>query len=315
MNKSSCLFHATVGLALWASFSGNLAAQTSSPSSVPVHLVVTVEARHGSNVPEVGRDDVMVYEGHDRDQITNWVPAQGDNAGLELFILLDDGSNVSLGTQLEELRHFIASQPASTKVGLAYMQNGTAKVAQDLTSDHALAAKALRLPLGVGGINASPYFSLSDLIKRWPESTGRREVLMVSDGIDGYYGSGDLDDPYLSAAIDDAQRAGIVVSVIYTPGAGHEGHSYWRTYWGQIYLARVGDETGGESYYIGFNGPPVSFNPFLEDLERRLGHQYLLTFIAKPQKKKGFQRVKVMTEVSNAELVSAGKVYVPATTQ
>jgi hypothetical protein len=129
-----------------------------------------------------------------------------------------------------------------------------------------------------------------------------------------YYGSGDLLDPYLSAAIEDAQRAGVVVFAIYTPGVGHYGHSYWRTYWGQIYLSRLTDETGGESYHIGFTGPPVSFDPYLDDLGHHLTHQYFLTFNAKPQKKNGWQPVKVTTEVPNAELVSAGKVYVSAAT-
>jgi hypothetical protein len=311
MIRFRSLFNLALGFAWCASLTGILAAQTSDTQAVQAHMLVTVEARHGSDVPTVGHDDVMVYEGHDRDQILNWVPAQGDNAALELFILLDDGSNFSLGSQLEDIRHFIAAQPPTTKIGIAYMQNGTAKVEQELTSDHARGAKALRLPLGIAGINASPYFSISDLIKRWPETTVRREILVASDGIDNYYGSGNLDDPYLDAAIDDAQRAGVVVFAIYTPGFGHESHSYWRTYWGQIYLSRLGDETGGESYYIGFNGPPPSFNPFLDDLGHRLTHQYFLTFVPKRQKKNGFQRVKLTTEVSNAELVAPNSVYVP----
>ncbi|HYW38472.1 MAG TPA: hypothetical protein VE957_10190 [Terriglobales bacterium] len=300
-------------LAMWASVTGSLAAEEAPPANgTPAHMVVTVEAVHGSNVPVIGREDVLVYEGRDRDKVTDWVPAQGDHAGLELVVMLDDGSNISLGTQLEDLRQFITAQPASTKIGVAYMQNGIAKMEQNLTSDHALAAKALRLPMGIHGINGSPYFSLSDLIKRWPETTARREVLMVSDGIDLYYGSGDLLDPYLAAAIEDAQRAGVVVFVIYTPGGGHYGHSYWRTYWGQLYLAQVAEETGGESYYIGFFGPPVAFTPYLDNMEHRLTCQYLLTFTAKPQKKSGLQRVKLMTEVPNAELVSAERVYVAA---
>jgi hypothetical protein len=53
----------------------------------------------------------------------------------------------------------------------------------------------------------------------------------------------------------------------------------------------------------------------MEDITRKLNHQYLLTFMAKPQKKAGMQRVKVQTEVPNAELVSADRVYVPATPQ
>ena len=68
--------------------------------------------------------------------------------------------------------------------------------------------KALRLPMGLRGVNGSPYFSLTDLIKRWPASMARREVLMVSDGIDLYYGTGDLNDPYLQEAIEDGAARG-----------------------------------------------------------------------------------------------------------
>ena len=307
MKNFSGLVVAVIGLLL-SVFPGRVLAQ----NGASAHLLVTVEARHGNDIPELSQRDVMVQEGHDRDQVTNWIPAQGDHADLELFILLDDGSNASLGTQLDELRKFMEAQPASTKIGVAYMQNGIAKVQQNLTSDHAAAAKSLRLPMGMAGINGSPYFSISDLVKRWPQSTARREVLVISDGIDRYYGSGDLDDPYLSAAIDDAQRAGIVVFGIYTPSVGHFGHSYWQTYWGQLYLSKLADQTGGESYYIGFNGPPVDFNPFLQDLDRHLSHQYLLEFVPKLEKKSGWRKVKVSTEVPNAELVSVDKVYVQA---
>ena len=222
-----------------------LSAQGAPAGGIPVHTIVTVESHHGSNPPVIQREDVMVYEGKDRDTVTEWVPAQGDRAGLELFILLDDGSNVSLGTQLEDIRQFINSQPASTRIGVAYMQNGTARIEQNLTSDHALAAKALRLPLGSRGVNASPYFSVSDLVKRWPASTARREIFMASDGVDLYYGAGDSQDPYLQDAIEDAQRAGILVSAVYTPSVGHIGHSYWLTYWGQLYLSELAEKTGG----------------------------------------------------------------------
>jgi hypothetical protein len=289
------------------------AAGQQSANGVPAHMVVTVEPHHGSEVPPLNREDVMVYEGKDRDAVTEWIPAQGDRAGLELFIMLDDGADSSLGQQLQDLRKFIDAQPASTKIGIAYMQNGTARIEQNLTSDHAQAAKALRLPMGIRGANGSPYFSLTDLIKRWPESPERREVLMASDGVDLFYGSGDLLDPYVDEAIQNAQRAGILVSAIYTPGVGHFGHSYWQTYWGQLYLAQLADKTGGEAYYIGFNGPPVSFAPYLEDLDHRLSHQYFLTFLAKPPKKAGWQSVKLRTEVPKVDLVSADRIYVAPT--
>jgi hypothetical protein len=260
----------------------------------------------------VNREDVMVYERKNRDQVTDWVPAQGDHAGLEFFVLIDDGSSSALGTQLTDIKKFIAGLPASAQAGVAYMQNGIARIEQNLTSDHDLAAKAVRIPLGYFSANASPYFSLSDLLKRWRPDGNRQEVIMITSGSDPYYGSGDTQDPYLTAAIEDCQRAGVLVSAIYAPGAGHSGHSHWLNYWGQIYLSKLTEETGGEGYYIGFFGAAPDFSPYLKDAADRLNHQYLLTFLAQPQKKSGFEPVKVRTELHNLDLVSADAVYVPA---
>lgn len=286
-------------------------AQRAPATSAPaVRMVVTAEPHKGKELPTITQQDVAVYEGKDRDTVTGWVPAQGENAALELFVLLDDSSNMTLGSQLEDIKNFVNQQPSTTKVGVAYMQNGIARIVQDLTNDHAQAANALRLPMGIGGANASPYFSISDLIKRWPATHARREMLVVSDGIDPYYPNADFQDPYLDAAISDAQGAGILISAIYTPGVGHLAHSYWMAYWGQLYLAEIADKTGGESYYIGFNGPPVAFAPYLQDVMDRLNRQYLLTFLPRPVKKAGLRPVKVTTELQNVDLVSAKQVYV-----
>jgi len=193
---------------------------------------------------------------------------------------------------------------------VAYIRNGIADILQNPTDDHSQAAKALRLPLADAGASGSPYFSVVDLIKRWPEGPVRREILMVSDGIDRF-GDGGPSNPYVDSAIEQAQRAGVIIYSIYAPGVGHYGHSFWRMNWGQNYLSQISDETGGESYYLGF-GAPVSFAPYLEDLSHRLTRQYLLTFLAKPERKAGFQHFKLRTEVPNAELVAADRVYVPA---
>lgn len=285
--------------------------QTSSYQGVATQLVVTAEPKKGSTVPVIKQDDVLVYEGHTRDQVTGWIPATGDQAALDLFLLIDDSSSETLGTQLEDIKKFIQSQPQTTKVGVAYMQNGIARVVQDLTTDHAAAAKSVRLPMGIGGANASPYFSLSDLAKRWPDDgVPRRAVMMVTDGIDRYYGEFNLQDPYLDAAIDDSLRAHIMVSAIYEPAAGHFGHSYWESYWGQLYLSDVAEQTGGEAYYIGFTGSPVSFSPYFDQMANRLSHQYLLTFLAQRPKKAGWQTVRLNCEQPNVDLISAKKVWV-----
>lgn len=286
------------------------AQQPSVPSGVPARLVVTVEANHGSTLPVINREDVMVYEGHNRDEITDWIPLQGDQAALGLFILIDDGLGSSVDIQLNDLKKFIAAQPPTTSIGIGYMRDGTVQVTQNPTTDHDAAIKNLRIPFGERGISPSPYLSVVDLIKRWPEKQVRREILMISDGIDGLNGGGPSN-PFLDQAIDAAQRTGVIVYSIYSPGAGHYGHSFWRTNWGQNFLSELSDETGGESYGL-LLGAPVSFSPYLEDLSQRLTHQYLLTFVARPEKKAGDRQIKLRTEVPNADLVSANKIYTPA---
>jgi hypothetical protein len=275
------------------------------PPATPIQLTLTVEARHGKEVPVMKPGDIMVFQKNQRLTVTDL----DGRAALELYILIDDASGMSLGTQFNDLKQFIETQPAETSIGIGYMRNGTVEFTQALTADHAKAAKGLRLALGYPGVMPSPFLSLSDLIKRWPASAARHEVLMVSSGIDPL--GGGVVDPYLDAAIDHAQRAGVIVYTIYEPAAGHGGHSFWRMNWGQNHLAQIAEETGGESYMLGF-GPLVSFAPYLAEISEHLAHQYVVTFLATPRNKAGFQSIRLTTEVPNAELVSAGKVYVPA---
>ena len=120
-----------------------------------------------------------------------------------------------------------------------------------------------------------------------------------------------LVDPYLDSAIEDAQRNEVIVYGIYMPAAGHSGHSFFRINWGQSHLAQLAEETGGEAYMLGFE-PPISFAPYLDDIAAHLMHQYRVTFLMTPERKGGFRDVRFATEVPNAELVAASKVYVAA---
>jgi hypothetical protein len=294
---------------------GLLAAQQANePTGTPVHTVVSVEPKHGNQIPMITQKDIQVYQDHDKRPVTSWIPATGDRAGLELAILIDDSAGISFGSQMEDIRAFINEQANTTLIALGYMQNGTVYLAHEFSNDHAAVAKTLRLPQGFVGAEASPYFSLMDFMKRWPVTPAipRREVLMITDGIDTFY-PGVYPDPYVDQTVKDAQCAGIVVYSIYTPGAGHFGHSYWRVYWGQNYLSELSDQTGGESYY--FLGPqaPVSFSPYLTTLNRQLGQQFLLTFLAKPEKKAGTEPLKISSEIRSVDFVNAGRVCVSAT--
>src|SRR3989442_7134950 len=190
MKKSHLIIIAGALLAVTALATSRVVAQQTSSTGVPVHMVVTVEPRHGSNVPVINREDVMVYQGHDRAKVTDWLPLQGEHAGLQLFILIDDAANTSLGSQLEDIRQFINAQPATTAIGVAYMRNGTADILQNLTNDHAQAGKALRLPFGDAGAAGNPHFSLVCLVKRRAGNPGCPGVLKRFDGIQSLLGPG-----------------------------------------------------------------------------------------------------------------------------
>jgi len=285
-----------------------LSARDLPDTGLPVSVVVTARAHKGVSAPQLTVDDVLVSHNRQHMQVTGLEPLRGQS-GLQLWMLIDDGSSTNLGTQLADLKRFVLAQPATAQIGIGYMQNGRVQVAQSLTSDHQRAAQAMRLPTAMPGISASPYLALTELIRKWPAGSAAREVLMVSSGIDPIYGPGP-EDPYLDEAIDAAQRAGVVVFSVYYSGAGRWGHGYWQLFWGQDYLAQLSDQTGGELYWLGTQDP-VSLAPYLDDLSSRLNSQYLLTFLARPENKAGFQDVRISTEHPDVNLVGPSKVYVP----
>ena len=285
--------------------------QASTPSAnVAVSMIVSVEAKHGKEEPVIYKEDVRVFHDRDRLPVKEWVPYRGEQAGLELYILIDDSSTTEVGAQLDDLRKFITAQPETTLAGVGYIRNGAVDVRQSFTKDHSLASRALRLPFGSGGASDSPYTAITDLIEHWPESQNRRVIFMVSSGIDAWQPG--PTDTYLDDAISRAQRAGVQVYSIYAWPAGHFGHSFWRANWGQNNLSRLADETGGEAYFQALS-MPISYGPYLDQFAERLDHQYRLTFFAKVGKKAGFQKIRIETEVPNAELVAADNVYVPGT--
>src|SRR5438094_9955147 len=109
---------------------------------------------------------------------------RGRRTAFQLFVVIDDTCDSPIGNNLNDLRDFINAQPQSTMVGVAYMSNATVQIAQNLTVDHAAAAKAVRLPRGTVSAMDSPYLSLISLVKSWPQQKVRRQDFMVSDGID-----------------------------------------------------------------------------------------------------------------------------------
>jgi hypothetical protein len=290
-----------------------VAALAAAPNTgVITQMVVTIQAAHHNGLlPSPGAADVTVAQGN-----TPPAPAiglqrlAGELADMQLFIFLDDSTrSAGLGNQLSELKTFLNALPATTQVAVGYMQNGNFALAQAFTADHQKAAHSLRLPLALPGENGSPYFALSSLAKHWPSTqpTNRRTVLMLTDGVDRYYETSVVDDPYVDAAVQDTLKSGLAVYSIYLRGAGFYGRSDWQTNFAQSRLDQVSHETGGHAYFQELSDP-VSIAPFLDDFRNRLENQYKLTFQAKGAR--GVQQVKLRTELPGVKIEGPDRIYV-----
>jgi hypothetical protein len=277
----------------------------------PQMVVTALQGAGGSRPDNLAAGEITVLMGKTSAPVVRLQRLAGDLADMQLFVLLDDSTRSgSLGTHISELKAFLETLPATTQVAVGYMRNGSFALSQDFTADHQKAAAAVRLPMAMPGANGSPYFALSDLVKHWPskEATGRRAVLMLTDGVDRYDGSADLDDPYVDAAIHDTLKQGVMVYSIYLNGAGGYGRSGRVTLLGQSHLIEVGEETGGYAYFQDLRDP-VTITPFLNDLRNRLDHQYRVTLGALNEK--GIRPVKLRTELPGVKISSPTRIFVP----
>src|SRR6267154_1145426 len=164
--------------------SGLFATNAMAAAPGTVTMTVTAVGKKDTSPPLVTRDDVQFYLNKERTQIADWK----HDGKLYLAVLIDDSLESGIANQWNDLKAFLAGQPDTTYISIAYARNGTAMLAQDFTNDHELAAKALRLPLGGGGAFSSPYLTLLDLMKRLPSSADRRSILFFSSGIDYFRG-------------------------------------------------------------------------------------------------------------------------------
>ncbi len=290
------------------------------------HVVVTAEAVKGDGAPgALTAKDVQLKSGKTALKVSALLPAQGDNAGLQLFIAIDDTCTTDLGSLLGDIRAFVQAQPKTTTVGIGYMSNAQTQIVQNFTEDKEAAAKAIRLPLGQLSSMDSPYLSLQDLVKRWPVSKLRREVIFITDGIDrlrnfggGGFGGGpergvnnfQNQTPDVDSASRAAQRSGVIVYSIYAQGVGYAGRSFWAATTGQSGISQISEETGGESFILSVQNVP-SFAPYFNTIQRMLNNQYFLIFQVTPLKKADLRPIKATTEIANTEIVSAKNALFP----
>jgi hypothetical protein len=225
----------------------------------------------------------------------------------------------SVAREMNNLRAFITGLPPGTEVYVGYMQNGTVfpgAGASGFTSNLAAVAQGIRIPSGIPGSSASPYFCLSEFVKNWPgraeneispvqRSEGAthkpRFVLMITNGVDPYNGSTsplNQNSPYVDATVTDAQRAGVPVYSIFFNDAGFgRGRG---SFSGQNYLAELAEGTGGLSLYQSTGQNPVSMAPYLKEFQNDIANTYVATFPVDSNKK--LVSLKTSTDLPKTKL-------------
>jgi hypothetical protein len=295
-------------------------------------VVTVLPGKHSEMAPNISLQDLSIKINGKGSSVTRWLPLRGSDDRLELVVLIDSAARNLSGALLGDIANFIESMSPDTRVAVGYMENGRALLAGPLSADHAQAAHALHL---TAGRSDGPYFCLSDLAKNWPsaERGVRREVLLVSGGVDPFNRRYDPDDPYLQAAIADSVRAGLVVYSIYwrsgsnasgiyaqSPGAngasmdqsrsGNGGsNSLTQLVDGESLMAALTQATGGKSYWFGSDNP-TSFQPYLDDLDLRLKNQYELGFSAQLNGKPAIETLKLKARVLASEVDAPEQVLV-----
>jgi len=306
------------------------------PSGSMVHVVITDMAeKENTDPPLLMKDDVKVKQGKNMYTVTQLIPARDQNAGIQLMILIDDTLNIqAVGNNLTDLKEFVKALPPTAAIGIGYMANAGVNIVQQFSTDHEAVANAIRLPRGTRSTMDSPYLSLISLVKAWPKQNIRREVLMISDGIDRLRGETPTASqlgprfgvqgtngpaiyhsmPTISVDADSAsetsQRYNVIFNAIYSPGIGRAGRSAWDLDLGLGGLSKIADETGGECYSLGTSNP-VGFKPYLDRFQRNLNNQYYLVFFAEPKRKGSMQRIKIYSEKPDSEIAAPDNVWVP----
>ncbi len=265
--------------------------------------IVTVEPKGAAEATApVPTSAVKIKVGGKNAEVAGWLPygGRGSQPDLQLVLLIDDSARSSLGLHLKELQTFLTQQPPTTEEAVIYMRNGSAAFTAPFSTDHQQIAQTLRIPLGAPGTGGSANFALSDLIKRWPEHRAgeRREVVMITDGVDRYTGLRyDPSNPYITASIRDCIRNHVVVYSIYYRDAGFADQTEAGVNSGQNYLSQLAQAVGGEFFYQGFTNP-VDFTPYLNQINRKLGNQYELR-VTPPAGEKGIVQLKVQVAAPN----------------
>jgi VWFA-related protein len=270
------------------SISGNGASRgPGKPVTVPVSIRVKEEM-------ELQNVDLTISEDGEPQTIIS-VRAVGTNSPITLAVLIQEDLVPSVGNEIKALAEFIRKLPKNSRVMVGYLRTGSLQVKQRFTNDLERAADGLRPPVGVASASPyNPYVEVIEALKKFDsQPLGRRAILLVSDGLDvsrGVDSSSPTQSIDLQRAINESQRRGVAIYGFYAPSVLAAAQPSLVAN-AQSSLLRLSNETGGVAFFQG-TGAPVSFEPFIRELDISLQKQAALTFLS-THLRKGFHKIEV----------------------
>jgi len=283
---------------------GSTPASSGSPARpVIIPLTIRVKGQVAPSELELQTVDLTVNEDGEPQTILS-IRALGTSSPINLMLLIQDDVAPSIGLETKSLAEFIRRLPHGSRVSVGYLRTGSLQVRQKFTGELEKAAKSLRGPIGVASVAPyNPYVEVIEAAKRFDaQPAGRRAILLVSDGLDTSHGvdsSGPSQSVDLQRAITEAQRRSIAIYSFYAPTAltATDANLIGNA---QSSLQRLSDETGGRAFFQGFSAP-VSFDPFIKEVNAALDRQIALTYLS-THLKKGFHRVKISSSTPGVEI-------------
>lgn len=262
--------------------------------TIPISIFTEKELRDDQNEEMIRADRLIVREDKEEQTILS-IRSVTAGTPLQIAILIQDDLTANFNLQLNDIRNFIRRLPKGTRVMVGYIRGGSLQTTQKFTDDLEKAAKSLRILSGNVNSPNGPYGGVADALKRFEAlPTGRRAILLFSDGVDVSQGTSPTDITQtidLERSVTRAQRFGVAVYSFYSPTALTENGNSQLVLGGQSSLDRITDETGGRSFFQGSTAP-LSFIPFFRDLDLLLGRQFALTYLS-THMKKGYHKVEV----------------------
>lgn len=262
--------------------------------TIPISIFSKKELKENQPEEYVQADRLIVKEDKEEQQILS-IRSVGETP-LSIAIVIQDDLSSTFNLQIKDIQDFIRNLPRGTRVMVAYSRSGSTQIRQRFTDDLEKASKSLRIVVGSSSLAPrSPFDGVNEVLGRFDAvPTGRRAILLFSDGVDASQGqtlasiSQSLD---LDQALLKAQRKGVAIYSFYSPTVTTENGNTILALAGQGALAKLSDESGGRTFYNGSRAP-ISYMPFFREMVIALNRQFALTYLS-THMKKGYHRISV----------------------